>query len=309
MQSFQGVFAGHLTLVHKGKVRETYEVPGRPDLLLVVATDRVSTHNMVHQSIVSDKGAVLTALTVHWLTEIFKDLPHHLVAAGQEIYRYIPLRLREEVPNLESRAIIVRKLDMVFVEFILRRYMVGKGSLYRAYVDGYDPYGLRLPKGLPVMHRFDEPVFTPTDKSEEDRPLYREVVEKECPEASDLAKRLFELGEEHLASCGIALLDSKFEVGYSPKRQIAIADEILTPDSSRFADLEQVREGQDPSWLDKQLLRDAAESKWTGGEKYPVCFSQDVLDQTCRTMGSILHRVSGTSLSQWRQGKRFDFHI
>lgn len=290
-----------LGLVHKGKVRRTYVVKGRPDLLLLYATDQVSTHNVVHHSTIPQKGIVLTAMTIHWLREVFPDLKHHLVAAGREIYQYLPEPLETALPQLHHRAIIVRKLNVSPFEFIYRRHLVGAGSLYRAYQAKKDPYRLQLPEGLPVMHRFNPPLFTPTDKSETDDPRnYTEILTL-CPKEVSVTRILFLRGEKYLAERGIALLDSKMEAAAD-----TIADEMLTPDSSRFANISEVQVGQDPPWLDKEYLRAEAVEQWKRGAQIPLTFSSGVIAGTRERYGSILMRVTGYSMTNWVKKDLFD---
>jgi len=298
---------------HSGKVRETFGIPGYPDLLLVFVTDRISTHNVVHTSNIPHKGEVLTALTIFWLRDVFSDMAHHLVASGREIYQYLPNEmsgLSDVKDTLHRRAIIVRKLEMTKVEFIYRSYLVGAGSLYKAYCADQDPYGISLPSGLPIMHRFEKPIFTPTDKSETDDPIASDMVLNQFPDACDVSKSLFMRGSERFARHEIVLLDSKYEVG-----ERTIADEVNTFDSSRLANTEEVElaivEERDPAWLDKQIVRDEAEMQWKaiGKKGVPLCFSTEVVDATAQASKSILSRLSGKTLEQWRHKDFFDFHI
>lgn len=150
--------------VHQGKVRDTFQVPDRPELLLVVATDRISTHNVVHKSVIPGKGTFLTQMTIFWMTEIL-GVPNHLIAWGKDIYKYIPIDI--DLPEgIHERAVIVKKLEMIPIEFIFRDFMAG--SLWNDYRYGRpNPYGLEIPGGLQLMSRFQGTVFTPTDKSED----------------------------------------------------------------------------------------------------------------------------------------------
>lgn len=275
-----------LPLVHQGKVRDTYALPVFADgestreLLLMVATNRVSTHNVVHESIVEKKGEVLTALSVYWMTTLLKreGIPHHMVACGKDIYKYLPKGIAYP-EDLHLRAMVVKKLTMIPIEFIFRRHLTG--SLFAAYARGEDPYGLQLQAGLPKMHRFKYPEFTPTDKSETDEPLRADEVYEQYGDAFYLAMNTFLLVGRYLAREGITLVDSKFELGVDYQGQVYLADEIATPDSSRFVMTTDIMEGEDPPWLDKQVLRDEAERTWEGGKKVPLRFSKPALE-VCR---------------------------
>ncbi len=152
-----------LTLIHEGKVRMTYEIPGHPDLLFVVATNRVSTHDTVHKSLIQQKGENLVSLTVFWMDTILKDIPNHLVAYGRKIYKYLPKELQYPF-GLHLCGVIVHRLNMIPVEFVYRSRMAG--SLWtKYYAQGKpNPYGLDLPLGLRLMSPFADIVFTPTQK-------------------------------------------------------------------------------------------------------------------------------------------------
>ena len=143
-----------LECVHQGKVRDTFAIPDHPGLLLVVATDRVSTHNVVHESAISHKGEALTALTVFWMAEQFVAINTHLIAWGRNIYNYLPAVAGDYPADLHLRAIVVEKLEMFPVEFIFRSRMAG--SLWKDYYKKKlpNPYGLTLSTGLQLMAPF-----------------------------------------------------------------------------------------------------------------------------------------------------------
>lgn len=282
---------------HQGKVRESY-LSSQGAYLAQVATDRVSTHNVVHESTVPDKGEVLTMLTIHWLTTVLKDLPHALVAYGRSIYRHLPAGVEEAYPDLHYRTLVMRKLNMVPVEFIYRRYLTG--SLYKAYVAGEDPYGLSLPSGLVKMSRFRHLLFTPTNKSQTDKPVVAEVIATVYSDEHTLCRRAFLAVEEFLASLGIALVDSKMEVGLDPNGHLKLADELCTPDSSRFTRADKIIEGRDAPWIDKQILRDAAERTWGTGPKGALTFSSSIVNETGLAYQDLLRWVTGRTHSYWR---------
>lgn len=256
-----------LPLVRRGKVRDIYRVPGHPDLLLLVATDRLSTHNVVHDSIVPGKGAILTALTVFYAQELYRDLPTHLVAHGARIYDYVG---DVDYPDLERRALVVKESKVDPVEYIYRDYLAG--SLAKAYERGEDPYGLMLPEGLRRMQRFPETVFTPTEKSETDPPLpYRTVLEQ-YPKSAELTRTAYERLSSYLRQRGIVLVDAKFEAGSA-----GLVDEWGTGDCCRMAYLRDMVDGKDPPFLDKEPFRAWAERMWGDGERVPLQFPDDVI--------------------------------
>lgn len=295
----------NLSHIHSGKVRETFEIPDHPDLLLQLVTNRVSTHNVLHQSTIPFKGSVLTALTVYWLRDVFSDTPNHLVASGRQIYAYLPHEVKVTCPDLHLQAMVVKRLQMIPRELIIRAYLVGAGSLYKAYIAGRDPYDLRLPPELPIMHRFEPPIFTPTDKSERDNPLPHWWVEMQFSNAVNTFRKAFDRAAAHLHERGIVLLDSKGECGVGG----ILADELFTPDSSRFADTGKVEAGKDPPWLDKELVRQAAETIWDGGNRFPLILPQTVIDKTSLTYVDILERITGHDLDAWCGNEMFDFQL
>jgi phosphoribosylaminoimidazole-succinocarboxamide synthase len=289
-----------LELIHRGKVRDTYQASD-PQYLIVVATDRVSTHNVVHLNDVPRKGEVLTALTLYWADLLMQKHEHHIIACGQKIKDFMPSFVSVD-PSFWNRAILVRKLEMIPVEFIFRGYMTG--SLWKSYSKGEpDPYGLALPEGLQEMSKLDQLIFTPTDKSEDDDPLVSTDVIIDYTDASNQCALLYLYIRAKLNRVGIEMIDSKFEVGESPHCSglPIIADEFGTPDSSRFCELSEIQEGSTPTWLDKQVLRDEAEMFWNGGKKAPVQFSSEAIERTTKLYLNIFERITGKSLDEFQK--------
>lgn len=300
----------HLSLLYQGKTRETYTISEHPWLLLMVTSDRLSTHNVVHKSLVKRKGQILTALTIFWLTEVLTDTPNHLVAWGRKIYDYLPKQ--EYPPELHLQAIVARRLVIDPIEHIFRAYLAG--SLWsKFYSKGLpDPYGLNLPPGLPLMHQFQTPIFTPTDKSKTDDERNAAEIERAYPTQVVLARSVFDQGRAFAQTKGVELVDTKEEVGFylpdDPIREEVefpnspiVGDEVLTPDSSRFTLLEDIREGIDPPWLDKQIARDEAERAWAGGEKVPLKFSPAVISSLQDAYHGVFYMLTGMSLAEFQQ--------
>lgn len=283
-----------LNCVHQGKVRDTFEIPGHPHLLLTVATDRVSSHEIIHESIIPHKGYALTALTIFWMSKQLSGINTHLVAHGENIFQYIPRR--GDVGDLALRALVIQKLDMIKVEFIPRSRMAG--SLWKKYYSKGipNPYGLELPPGLQLMSPFEETVFTPTEKSATDDPLRSDETEAQFGSAYRLALSAYEIGRKFALERGIEIIDGKFEVGVNSAGQVILADECLTPDSCRFVRANEIIIGSDPAWLDKQYLREEAERIWSGGKKVPLEFSPSVIKETTRRYEEIIERLTGVPL-------------
>lgn len=304
----------NLPLVYQGKSRDTFQAkwPDPNDKrrlpLLIVATNRISTHNIVHKSTIGKKGEVLTALTIFWPIDVLEKtgVAHHLVASGKKIYDYLPGSPSDYPKDLHLRAIVVKHLDIILIEFIYRAYLCG--SLWdRYYSKGLpDPYGLELDSGLPLMHPFSYPISTPTEKSDTDPPLDSEYVIDTFPSADRISRRAFKLGRDYLRPKGIECLDSKFELGIDEDGQVILADEVLTPDSSRFARLADIKEGENPPWLDKQIARDKAEAMWLergqkGEGRKPLEFPPIVCSKLYQNYTDLFQMVTGTTLREFQR--------
>ncbi len=288
--------------IHQGKVRDTFKT-AIPGALLLVATDRISTHNVVHESLVPLKGQVLTALSVFWAREICDQnaLPHHILASGEEIYDFLPTD-RSYPEDLHLRAIVVAELRMAPIEFIFRRRMAG--SLWSEYYSKGipNPYGLDLPEGLEFMSPLEPAIFTPTDKSETDDPLNANAVRSTYEWHFDLAEALYRSGVEYALRRGIDIIDTKIEIGVDQYGDACIGDEFLTPDSSRFVQVADIVVGKEPLWADKQVVRDEVVRLWGGKKKGPkIAFSKEIIDRTTETYLRVFHQLTGMSLGGFQE--------
>ena len=294
-----------LPLFHSGKVRKTYTIETSkvqvPGLLLVVASDRISTHNEVHNTRIYKKGELLTALTHFWATNMhgIRNLTH-IYVSGARIWALLPEKIRQQHPLLHHRAFVIHKLNMIPYEFIYRNFLTG--SLFKAYKLGLDPYGLKLPKGLKEMHRFDEPIFTPTDKSDTDPPQNADMVMKAFRNAYRTGLEAFNKMTRNLDRAGITLIDSKFEFGLDKNMTTLLADEFGTMDSSRFL-LTQDLKSADPFWLDKQYFRNIVEArvKQSGGKVVPISFSPAEVAEGLHRMHTVFQKITGMPLALYQQ--------
>ena len=289
--------------IKQGKTRDNFRLKPCDGVepLLIVATDRLSTHNVVHHSLIPKKGHVLNALTIFWIKTVLEEngIPHHLMAFGRDIYKYLDGDHRNYIPDIHLRGVVVKRFIPVPYEFIFRSYMTG--SLYTAYKQGLDPYGLNLPRGLRLMERFDRPVFTPTDKSDTDDPVQARVVSSGFRKAFNYAQATFNLVQDYLRRKDIELIDSKFEVGGDDESGYAMIDEIATPDSSRFCERKSLVVGSDPPFLDKQIARDEAVRMWNGHHKRPLTFSRDTVTKVSETYLNLFKRITGQYLLTFQQ--------
>jgi phosphoribosylaminoimidazole-succinocarboxamide synthase len=243
-------------LVHSGKVRDAY-ADGND--LILVASDRVSVFDVVLPTPIPDKGAVLTRLSLWWFDQLADIVPNQVISAS-------------DVPaQWAGRAIRCQRLDMVKVECVARGYLTGSGLA--EYRRTGEVCGIKLPDGLEEASRLPEPIFTPTTKApmgEHDAPMtFEDVVAQEGERNAEALKRItmavYDRGARTARDRGIIVADTKVEIGRDRDGRFVLADEVLTPDSSRFWDAAGYRPGQVQASFDKQPLRDWAAS--TGWDK------------------------------------------
>jgi phosphoribosylaminoimidazole-succinocarboxamide synthase len=276
--------------VYSGKVRELY-APINPstgqasqDTLLLVATDRISAYDFILDSEIPDKGKVLTQLSLWWFEQLVDIIPNHVIST--------------QVPEaVAGRAVLVQRLDMVAVECIGRAYLTGSGLT--EYRQTSSVCGVRLPAGLQDGSRLPSPIFTPTSKApigQHDQPMtYDEVAAKVgTPVAAsvrDLTIAILERGNEIAADRGILLADTKVEFGLDTSRPdaqgnpaIMLADEVLTPDSSRFWPAATWAPGRAQDSYDKQFVRDWLTSTASGWDRssgqVPPALPGDIIEAT-----------------------------
>src|SRR4051794_20735683 len=232
-----------LSLVASGKVREIYDAG--PDRLLMVASDRISTYDVVHPNPIPDKGKVLAGLSVFWFDKTADICPNHLVSFT-------------DVPNeVRGRGLLVERLEMIPIECVARGYITGSG--WKDYRATGSVCGISLPAGLVESERLAEPIFTPTTKAAtgHDMPLtFQEtgelVGDRLAARLRDLTLSLYDAAAAHARDRGIILADTKFEFGVVGDGELILIDEALTPDSSRFWPADGYEPGQGQPSFDKQ---------------------------------------------------------
>ena len=280
-----------LPLIASGKVREMYDLG---DTLLIVASDRISTYDVVHPTPIPDKGAVLTGLSTFWFERTAEIVPNHL------------LSVTDGVPDeARGRAMAVRKLEMLPVECVVRGYLSGSG--WKDYGRTGAVSGIQLPDGLRESGRLPEPIFTPSTKADvgHDEAIDFEGAVRLAGDRA-LAERLrddsnavYQSAAEHARSRGIILADTKIEFGLDDNGELTLGDEVCTPDSSRFwpADVYQPGRGQ-PSF-DKQYVRDWASS--TGWDRTPPAppIPDDVVARTRQKYVEAYELITGEPFAQW----------
>jgi phosphoribosylaminoimidazole-succinocarboxamide synthase len=281
-----------LRLVHRGKVRETYEVDDRH--LLLVATDRLSAFDVVFDQPIPDKGAVLTRLSAWWFAELAPLGRSHFVSADAS-----DLPEEARTPEMASRSMLVRRAERVDAECVVRGYLAGSG--WAEYGRTGEVCGHPLPPGLREAERLPEPIFTPSTKAEvgHDENISRDQLADMV--GADLARQLEERsialyleGARRAEAVGLILADTKFEFGWIDG-ELAVIDEVLTPDSSRFWDAEPYAPGSSPQSFDKQFVRDFVAA--TGWNKEPPAptLPDDVIRGTRDRYVAAYERLTGRS--------------
>jgi phosphoribosylaminoimidazole-succinocarboxamide synthase len=253
-----------LPLVHRGKVRDTYEVDA--EHLLLVASDRLSAFDVVFAEPIPDKGRVLSRLSAWWFERLADLGQTHFVST-----RLADLPPEARSAELDGRAMLVRRAQRIDAECVVRGYLAGSG--WAEYRRSGEVCGHRLPSGLRESERLPEPIFTPSTKAEvgHDENISRErlaelVGHELAAELEARSLALYRAGARRAEEVGLILADTKFEFGWIDGR-VALIDELLTPDSSRFWDAELYRPGSSPPSFDKQYVRDFVSA--TGWDREP----------------------------------------
>jgi phosphoribosylaminoimidazole-succinocarboxamide synthase len=276
--------------VYSGKVRELFVPDGCDDVVLIVASDRISAYDYVLASTIPDKGRVLTTLSLWWFERLADLVPNHVVST--------------DVPDaVAGRAVLCKRLDMVLVECVARGYLAGSGLV--DYQSTGSVCGVSLPAGLTEGSRLPEPIFTPATKAERgdhDENVDFSYVEglagvQTAAELRRLTLTVYGRAEAIAHERGIVLADTKFEFGRRPDGTLVLADEVLTPDSSRFWPLDAWQPGRPQPSFDKQFVRDwltSAESGWdrhSGAEPPPL--PDRVIAQTRERYVEAYERLTG----------------
>jgi phosphoribosylaminoimidazole-succinocarboxamide synthase len=281
-----------LELVSQGKVRDIYAVGD--DRLLMAASDRISTYDVVHPTTIPDKGKVLTGLSAFWFERTQDICDNHLVS-----FTDVPEETR-------GQAMLVERLDMLPVECVVRGYITGSG--WKDYQATGAVCGIELPEGLRESDQLPEPIFTPATKAEigdhdenVDFDRAAEIVgdRRLLEELRRISIELYSFGAEHARERGIILADTKFEFGRRDHGTIVLGDEVLTPDSSRFWPAQGYQPGRSQPSFDKQYVRDWATG--CGWDKSPPAppLPSKVVDGTRARYREAYERIAGEPFEHW----------
>ena len=283
--------------VKEGKVREIYDLG---DKLIMVATDRISAFDVILHNQITDKGRVLTQMSKFWF-DLTKDvIPNDLISVdNKDMPEYF------QRPEFDGRATLCKKLEMIPIECIVRGYITGSG--WENYKKDGTICGLKLPEGLVECQKLPEPLYTPSTKADlgdHDENINFEqsieVLEKAFPgkgkeiatKIKDATLAVYKKCADYALSKGIIIADTKFEFGLDENGEVVLADEVLTPDSSRFWRLDQYKEGQGQSSFDKQFVRNWLKANPDNNATLP----QDIVDKTVDLYKEAYTMLTGKTL-------------
>jgi phosphoribosylaminoimidazole-succinocarboxamide synthase len=278
----------------RGKVRDVYAAG---EYLVIVATDRLSAFDYVLPTPIPDKGKVLTSMTLFWLEQLRDIVPNHLVSANVDDY---PRQFHAYRDQLVGRSMLVHRAKMMEVECVARGYVSGSG--WKDYRREGRICGIALPAGLRESDQLPEPIFTPASKAQSghDENISFETVAQQIGEPlaarlRDLTLAIYQRASQYAATRGIIIADTKFEFGFAGD-QLVLADEVLTPDSSRFWPRASYQPGGPQPSFDKQYVRDYLESiRWNKQPPAPA-LPPDVLERTSEKYREAYRVLTGKSL-------------
>ena len=275
----------------QGKVRDIYDLG---DKLLMVATDRISAFDYILDNEIPNKGRVLTQLSLFWLDQMKDVIDNHLISAD---VADLPEQFKPYADYLDGRFMLVKKAEMFPVECIVRGYLAGSGL--KEYEANGTVCGIELPAGLVNSSKLPEPIFTPSTKAEigdHDENISFErcvelIGEENATALRDLAIKIYSLARDHAAENGIIIADTKFEFGVIDGK-IVLADEVMTPDSSRFWPGDEYEPGKSQPSFDKQFLRDWLTANWDR-QGNPPALPEEIVEKTSQKYIQAYEKITG----------------
>ena len=286
-----------LPLLHKGKVRDIYEVDDKH--LLIVTTDRLSAFDVVMSEPIPFKGFVITQMADFWFNKLSFVVANHLSGIAPE-----SVVAENEVIQVKNRAIVARKLKALPIEAIVRGYLSGSG--WKDYQKTQSVCGLKLPQGLRESSKLSRPLFTPSSKEavgrHDENISYEECEARVGKEVAfriqEISIKLYQEASTFALTKGIIIADTKFEFGLDDENHLVLIDEILTPDSSRFWPLDQYREGASQPSFDKQFIRDWLENSGWNKTPPPPSLPEDVIGKTSQKYLEAFKKLTGQDIKK-----------
>ena len=284
-----------LNLVHRGKVRDMYTIPGHDDKLLMVATDRISAYDVIMDDAIPGKGKILTQLSLFWFELLGDVVENHLITADVNEYPEVCHPYRDQ---LEGRSMLVKKTQPLTIECIVRGYI--SGSFWKQYQQSNIVCGFHLPEGMKESDKFPETLFTPSTKAEvgdHDENISIETMkgivgEERAEEIAEISLKLYQTAADYALERGIIIADTKFELGLVNDKLILI-DEVLTPDSSRFWPQDEYTPGKGQPSYDKQFLRDYLSSLDWDKTPPPPALPSEITEKTKARYEEALRLITG----------------
>ncbi|MBH3340591.1 phosphoribosylaminoimidazolesuccinocarboxamide synthase [Pseudomonas mendocina] len=280
-----------LKKIYSGKVRDLYEIDDKR--MLMVATDRLSAFDVILEQPIPEKGKILTAISNFWFDKLADVVPNHFT--GDKVEDVVSAA---ELPLVEGRAVVAKRLKPVAVEAIVRGYIVGSG--WKEYQKSGTVCGIALPAGLKEAAKLPQPIFTPSTKAavgDHDENISFEQCEaiigaELAAKVRDTAIKLYTTAVEYAVTRGIIIADTKFEFGLDEDGTLTLMDEVLTPDSSRFWPADSYAEGSNPPSFDKQFVRDWLESTGWNKQAPAPAVPADVAQKTADKYREALTRLT-----------------
>ncbi len=280
-----------LKKLYSGKVRDLYEIDAQR--MLMVASDRLSAFDVILEQPIPEKGKILTEISNFWFDKLAHLIPNHFT--GDQVADVVSA---QELPLVEGRAVVAKRLKPVAVEAIVRGYLVGSG--WKEYQRSGTVCGIQLPAGLQEAQKLPEPIFTPSTKAEvgdhDENISFAQcaaiVGDDLAAQVRDVSIELYKAAVEYAATRGIIIADTKFEFGLDADGTLTLMDEVLTPDSSRFWPADSYQVGTNPPSFDKQFVRDWLENSGWNKEAPAPAIPLDVAQKTADKYREALLRLT-----------------
>lgn len=280
-----------LKKLYSGKVRDLYEIDAQR--MLMVASDRISAFDVILDQPIPEKGKILTEISNFWFNKLAHLVPNHFT--GDQVSDVVSA---DELPLVEGRAVVAKRLKPVAIEAIVRGYLVGTG--WKEYQQSGTVCGIQLPAGLQEAQKLPEPIFTPSTKAavgdHDENISFAQCVEivgeELARQVRDVSIALYQAAVEYAATRGIIIADTKFEFGLDENGTLTLMDEVLTPDSSRFWPADSYQVGSNPPSFDKQFLRDWLENSHWNKEPPAPKVPNDIAQKTADKYREALLRLT-----------------
>ena len=279
-----------LPLLHRGKVRDIYSIDDKH--MLIVTSDRLSAFDVVFSQPIPEKGKILTSIANYWFKKTEHIIQNHLTEVSLETI--LP---PQEVSLMRGRAIVVKKLQPLPIEAVIRGYLIGSG--WKEYVKTGAICGIKLPSHMELAEKLDQPIFTPSSKADvgahdENISFFETkniVGEEIATQIKNISLELYDFASDHTIKRGIIIADTKFEFGLDSEGKLTLMDEVLTPDSSRFWPLRDYKPGLNPKSFDKQIIRDYLETlDWNKAPPSPI-IPESIMAQTAQKYKTIQSKL------------------